>query len=292
MIDLKQGHMMKFTAIATIITIITKAAMPSIAEEVLEQSNTIPTSTPINSYSAAKGGDIALKTVFRIICPGGFGTGFLHKSGKVLTANHVVLNCPSPIGLLSDGSKILLSVLAVDPATDVALLSPSVPIPGDALPIKVDENLAIGAQVSTWGYPAGYPGLAPLLSVGYLYGKVALQTATGTIIQQWVVNAAFNSGNSGGPLLDVETGGVIGIVDSKLAPISPQAASALNALQSESSGVVYSATQADGKQMNVSEAQVVALMLNELRQQTQLVIGMAVLPSDLKKFLKAQNIDP
>jgi hypothetical protein len=106
------------------------------------------------------------------------------------------------------------------------------------------------------------------------------------------VNAAFNSGNSGGPLVDVETGDVIGIVDSKLAPISPQTASALNALQSQISGMVYQATGPDGKQTSVSEAQVVALILNELRQQTQLVIGMAVLPTDLKKFLKAQNVDP
>jgi len=45
-------------------------------------------SAPINSNSAGKGGSLATQSVVRIICPkeNSAGSGFLHKSGKILTA--------------------------------------------------------------------------------------------------------------------------------------------------------------------------------------------------------------
>jgi S1-C subfamily serine protease len=60
------------------------------------------------------------------------------------------------------------------------------------------------------------------------------------------VNAAFNGGNSGGPLILIETGDVIGVVVSKLAPISQNTLQALKALQSNQSGITYTATAPDG----------------------------------------------
>ena len=62
------------------------------------------------------------------------------------------------------------------------------------------------------------------------------------MIRQWVVNAAFNRGNSGGPVVLIETGEVIGVVSSKLAPISPTAKSALDALEQQKSGFTYEGT--------------------------------------------------
>ena len=56
---------------------------------------------------------------------------------------------------------------------------------------------------------------------------------SGTTINRWCVNAASNSGNSGGPLLDIENGEVIGVVSSKLAPISDLAKAALSALEGQ-----------------------------------------------------------
>jgi len=99
-------------------------------------------------------------------------------------------------------------------------------------------------------------------------------------------------GNSGGPLIQIETGEVFGVVSSKLAPISPTAASILQALEKQQSGFQYTTTAPDGSKKSYSEGQVVGMVLNELRHQVQLVIGQAVLLEDLKAFLKANNIDP
>lgn len=260
----------------------------------MNDDQAIPVAAPIDSDSAGKGGVAALQSVFRVISRdlGSSGTGFLHKSGLVLTAEHVVRATAAPLIVFSNGGALETEILSADPDTDLAILKPKSPIRGTALPISTKNDLAVGAQVSTWGFPGGYNGALPMLSVGYLSGMTGFKKPSGKVVQQWVVNAAFNSGNSGGPLLHIETGEVIGVVSSKLAPISPTAQSALSALQNQRSGFMYSATTGDGKHIQVSEGQIVALILNELRQQVQLVIGMAALLSDLKSFLRAAQVDP
>lgn len=147
-------------------------------------------------------------------------------------------------------------------------------------------------QVSTWGFPGGYRGVIPMLSVGYLSGMDGRMLASGKLIQQWVVNAAFNSGNSGGPLIQIETGEVIGVVSSKLAPVSEQTMSILKILEIQKFGMQYEAKDANGQPISFSEAQLVGTVLEELRRQVQLVIGYAVRVEDMRTFLKARGIDP
>jgi S1-C subfamily serine protease len=269
-------------------------ASASTASESRNNTN-FPVATPINTDSAGKAREVALKSVVRVVCPkeNWTGTGFVHRSGKVITAQHVIHPCSEIFILSGQGPPIAASVIASDEDLDIALLAPGSPIAETGLPISTRADLIVGAQVSTWGFPAGYPGRQPLLSVGYLAGTSPIKRASsGSIIQQWVVNAAFNGGNSGGPLLDIETGEVIGVVASKLAPISSSAASALEALKGQQSGFMYSATRPDGSKFNISEGQVVELVLEELRNQVQLVIGMAVRADDLTKFLQSQHLEP
>jgi nitrate/nitrite transporter NarK len=117
-------------------------------------------------------------------------------------------------------------------------------------------------------------------------------TDSGKIVVQYVVNAAFNSGNSGGPLIQIESGDVIGVVVSKLAPISPSTMSALKALQTTSSGFTYTVTAPDGTKSQLVEGQVIAMVLDDLRKQVQLVIGRAGMIGDLRSFLTANKITP
>ena len=102
----------------------------------------------------------------------------------------------------------------------------------------------------------------------------------------------FNGGNSGGPLIHIETGVVFGVVSSKLAPISQETAQILALLEKQNSGFTYTGTTADGKTVTFTEGQLIGKVLTELRRQVQLVIGQAVLREDLIAFLKANKIDP
>jgi S1-C subfamily serine protease len=254
----------------------------------------VPVAAPIDSDSAGHGGEIATHAVVRVICveQNSMGTGFLHKSGKIITADHVVRGCPHLLSILPDGSRSELALLASDQDHDLAIVQPNTAISATPLPISVKHDLKIGTQVSTWGYPGGYFGLSPMLSVGYLAGVDAARMAPGKIVRQWVVNAAFNGGNSGGPLLHIETGAVIGVVSSKIAPISQDTAQILQLLESEHSGLTYTGTKADGTKVTFTEGQLIGMVLKELRLQVQLVIGKAVLLEDLTAFLRSQNIEP
>ncbi len=256
----------------------------------------IPVTSPMTTDLAGRSGVVAIRSVLRVLCPSKNigGTGFLHKSEKIITAAHVVASCKASDLLLVDaaGKRTKISDVVIDNEVDLALLTPDLKLNGNTLSISSKNKFSIGLQVSTWGYPSGYNGLAPLLSSGYLSGIDAVKTTSGQHIQRWVVNAAFNSGNSGGPLVDIETSEVIGVVSSKLAPLPPYIESALKALKSQKSGFVFTKTKPDGTTENVSQAQVVEEVLQYLRSQTQLVIGYAVMIGDLKTFLKANGVEP
>jgi S1-C subfamily serine protease len=260
----------------------------------IDDLNNIPVSAPIDTDSAGRAGDIAMHSVVRLICiaQSTSGTGFLHKSGNIITADHVVRGCSAPEMILPDGTRAPVSIIAADQDHDLALIKPSISVSVTPLPLATTNDFKVGTQVSTWGFPAGYFGLAPMLSVGYLAGIDAHQVRSGTIVRQWVVNAAINGGNSGGPLVHVQTGSVFGVVSSKLAPISQDAAAVLQVLERQQSGFQYHAKRPDGTQISFSEAQLVAVVLNELRRQVQLVIGKAVLLEDLRAFLRSNKIEP
>ena len=55
---------------------------------------------------------------------------------------------------------------------------------------------------------------------------------------------------------------------------------------------MFTKNKEDGTKEEISEAQVTEEILQYLRSQTQLVIGHAVLTTDLMAFLKANKVDP
>jgi S1-C subfamily serine protease len=262
----------------------------------LTPKDALPVSAPITTDSSGRHGAIAAKSVMRIICKTTSmgGTGFLHKSGMVITAAHVVEECKIPdlLLILSSGRRINIASVKLDITHDLALVSPVEKIEVPTLPISTESEIPVGTQVTTWGFPAGYNGLSPLLTVGYLAGTDRLPTSGGLSPVRWVVNAAFNSGNSGGPVLSLDDGSVIGVVSTKLAPIPLSIEGALDALSKQQSGFIYTKTLPTGEKVNVSEGQVVAEVLKYLRSQTQLVLGHAVTSQDIRQFLIKEKVEP
>lgn len=186
---------------------------------------------------------------------------------------------------------MLRSHKVADPARDLAILTPTEKLAG-GLTLGLDDTVAVGTAVSTWGFPLGYNGPAPLLSVGYLSGFIAYRkdTASTDILKHLVVNGAFNPGNSGGPLFASNDNRVIGIVVSKHAPITPFHVSAIKALAENRSGVTFTATDDKGKQTVFVESQIVADLLQYFRNLAQVMIGEAISVSELKAFLAEKRI--
>jgi Trypsin-like peptidase domain len=224
-----------------------------------------------------------------IVCPKTSfkGTGFLVDDGTIISNEHVVRGCAAAdvTAVSSFGHRVTFSALRVDAGRDLAALTPSKPIRG-GLPLGSTAKLEVGSVVRTWGHPLGYNGPAPLLSVGYLSGFRAQQAAQNPAVKHLVVNAAFNSGNSGGPLFAGSENQVVGVVVNKALPLfTPFVQSAVQAFSNNKSGIVFTGTDADGKPLSMVESQVVAEIVASLRDMAQVMIGEAIAVEEVKAFL-------
>jgi S1-C subfamily serine protease len=255
----------------------------------------IPLSTRWLLDAAGEAGRAAITSVYMITCSKteSKGTGFLLGSGLIVTCNHVIQgNQGSDIQAHSPfGRVIAFTKMVVDTDRDLALLTPTEKLQG-GLDLGDDDSLAVGTAVSTWGFPLGYNGPAPLLSVGYLSGFMAYRKSqtTNDTLKHLVVNGAFNPGNSGGPLFVSGENHVVGIVVSKHAPISQYHESAIQALAKNETGVVFTAADSAGKKTQFVESQIVAGLLDYFRSLTQVMIGEAISVNELKAFLDSQGI--
>jgi len=159
------------------------------------------------------------------------GSGFIiSEDGYVMTNNHVVENAERITVSLHDGRKFRAEVVGTDPTTDIAVVR----IDGDGLPTA---SLGSSAEVNVgeWVLAIGNPGFArsgapsPDLDYTVTAGIVSalgrslrlinqslrqdpeFTGNTGFAIEDFIqTDAVINSGNSGGPLVNLR-GQVIGI---------------------------------------------------------------------------------
>jgi hypothetical protein len=104
---------------------------------IAQDLNTVPVTAPIDTDSAGRLGDIATHAVIRLLCleRNEVGTGFLHKSGNLITADHVVRGCSKPQMVMSNGSLDAVTIVATDQDHDLALVKPNTPITAKPLEI-------------------------------------------------------------------------------------------------------------------------------------------------------------
>lgn len=259
------------------------------AAPVTEQNPQAPIATQWVLDAVGPGGRAAVEHVYMVVCPktSSKGTGFLVDSGTIVTNEHVVRGCAASdvFAVSSFGVRIGFSGLKVDAARDLAGLTPAHALKG-GLSLGTTAKLEVGSVVRTWGHPLGYNGPAPLLSVGYLSGFRAYQSQQNPAVKHLVVNAAFNSGNSGGPLFAGTDNQVVGVVVSKALPLfTPFVQSAISAFANNKSGVVFTGTDGSGKPISMVESQLVAEVVASLRDMAQVMIGEAIAVEELRSFL-------
>jgi S1-C subfamily serine protease len=182
-------------------------------------SHTIQDALPLRQYAVRiVSGDL-----------GELGTGFIHVSGRVLTAHHVVARAESRLQIQIGERRVGVKDVVFDEYLDIAILTAEERLEG-GLRVAHGKDFAVGNTVVTWGYPLGYAGSAPLLTVGYLSGLGTVMTPKGPALRSYI-NGTFNLGNSGGPLIDLQDLAVVGMVNAKMAPMPPKVRAALKVLQ-------------------------------------------------------------
>jgi tRNA A-37 threonylcarbamoyl transferase component Bud32 len=160
-----------------------------------------------------------------ILSSGGSGSGVYLPDQRVLTCAHVVDGAPGLYVQFRTGERVEADVLAVDHASDLALLAlRSAPQTLDARQLDglgfEGHDLEPGEPLAAIGHPLG---LDWAVTGGHFNGlrgpdDQALHTFGITLKVPLVqVDVAINPGNSGGPLIDTAAR-LVGIADSMINP--------------------------------------------------------------------------
>ena len=138
------------------------------------------------------------------------GSGFaVSADGYVITNNHVIEGCQKVVVNIK-GTEIPVTVVTYDPQNDLALLK------GNFRPSTVFPLTNNRPELLQDVYVAGFPfGNKVSTSVKVTKGIISSLTGIGNNFSNIQIDAALQSGNSGGPILD-ELGNVVGVAVSKL----------------------------------------------------------------------------
>ena len=174
---------------------------------------------PASLTAVQDGALLGVEDLYREASPGvvliesgeGLGSGFvIDEEGSIVTNQHVVAGAQELTVTFDDETQAPARVLGTDPGSDLALLDVDVPADElDPLPLGDLENVAVGEPVVAIGNPFGLERTITAGIVSALGRRI--EAPDGFAIDGAIqTDAALNSGNSGGPLLDLE-GNVIGV---------------------------------------------------------------------------------
>ena len=142
----------------------------------------------------------------------GFATGsgfFISSTGTFVTNHHVVEDSREVVILLEEGTEHTASIVASDPANDIAIGT----IDAITVPIPLfDGQMSKGEEVLALGYP--------LITIQgqeqkATFGRINALSGFGNDVRFYQIDTPIQPGNSGGPLINTR-GEVAGIVSATL----------------------------------------------------------------------------
>lgn len=146
--------------------------------------------------------------VYTVLTGSGLGSGFLYnESGMVVTNAHVVVGHTDVVLRNVDGDEFPGKVIGISDVEDIALILVDA-FEGE-VPLDIEmEETPIGTEVIALGSPSGFENTA---SIGYLTGIDRDFSSDYQYEDIYQIDAQIAPGSSGGPLIDAQSGNVIGI---------------------------------------------------------------------------------
>ena len=189
--------------------------------------------SPLSVENIQQDQGLSLQTIYEINIPsvvsiscqtrGGSSSGtgvILSKNGYIVTNAHVVENATSVTVRLTDDRTYQASLVGADEISDLAVLYIAAE---DLIPAQFGDSgsLRVGDTVTAIGDPLGveFRGSFTDGIISAINRDVAIDGRTMSLIQ---TNAALNSGNSGGPLINCY-GQVVGINTMKIGAFTDSA---------------------------------------------------------------------
>ncbi len=197
----------------------TPTPTPADPSETVQPPTPIPTEPP--PLTTSEIASLIVPSVVRINVDTGIalatGTGIVYDDeGKILTNWHVIEDALSITVTLADESIVTAQLFRGDPENDIALITIAdfdglaPPAFGDSTELEVGENvIAIGHALGLEGPPTVTRGVISAL------GRSISNGLGGELTGLIQTDAAINTGNSGGPLVN-DSGEVIGVNTAKL----------------------------------------------------------------------------
>ncbi|MBQ6285872.1 MAG: trypsin-like peptidase domain-containing protein [Bacilli bacterium] len=151
------------------------------------------------------------------------GSGFAFKVsgeyGYILTNNHVINGSKDIKVTFTNEKTVSATVVGSDDYSDIAVLS----VPSNSIVMIAEtgssENMRVGDTTFAVGAPLDSTIYSWTVTRGILSGKNRKIETSDSVMEVLQTDAAINSGNSGGPLCNIN-GEVIGITNMKIASSS------------------------------------------------------------------------
>ncbi|GAB4164609.1 MAG: Do family serine endopeptidase [Rickettsiaceae bacterium] len=182
-------------------------------DQVDETSSAIPEILPLdkfNNFLEQFNVPFSLNELYNN--PGTFSLGsgvIVDKDGYIITNDHVVAGSDEVFVKLYDNTELPARIIGTDPKTDLALLKIDVKDELPAVTFSDSGKLRVGDVVIAIGNPLGFGGT---VTTGIVSSKGRdLGANQDELVDDFIqTDAAINTGNSGGPLFNIE-GNVIGL---------------------------------------------------------------------------------
>ncbi|MEL6856946.1 MAG: Do family serine endopeptidase [Pseudomonadota bacterium] len=145
---------------------------------------------------------------------GALGSGFVVSAdGLIITNDHVISGADEINAIFSDGRTLRAELIGTDEATDIAVLKVEQEEPFPFVDWADSETAQVGDWVMAIGNPFGFGGS---VSVGIVSARNR-DINSGNYDNYIQTDAAINSGNSGGPLFNLN-GEVLGVNTAIITP--------------------------------------------------------------------------
>ena len=193
-------------------------------------TNSAPSINEDGDYSVAEVADLASPAVvaigtktlqetvfgYQTVMAAGSGV-IISADGYIVTNNHVVEGSKETTVTLANGEEYQATIIGTDPTTDLAVIKIDEDITVPFLSFGSSDDMAVGETVVAIGNPLGE--FSGTVTDGVISGKNRTITVESQQMLNLIqTNAAINSGNSGGALLNLR-GEVIGINSAKTSAV-------------------------------------------------------------------------